>query len=617
MHIEDSEHRYIRKNVVKTARDIEVNKIISHIKDLSFDITYHAASPDIIVLVVEEGNHHKEYVEILDDKIRVCTCSFYRKEQLGTCKHLEIIKAVQNSQLTQEEAQFAKFLKKNIAALKSRKSQIYSIYDSKDNCVLNIGSGSVFHTLNYTKYLGSKINTTSGSPVTLPTPYVLSPSITLYDYQKTILEKMLTVKKAICSMVMGAGKTLCSVGGLKYLNTNNVLIVCPKSVMKQWEKEIKRVLRKDSIQIQSSNIDDFLLKEQIGIVTYQTFARNYEKLSSKGYEVIIADEIQYIRNDESKVWKAFSHLKSTYFWGLSGTVIENRLDDLYNITEIINPDYLGPKWKFDDKFKVMKSIHKQKVLYENKVQNLPELRSLTEGYVFSYDKLVLPGITYGTTYCSLSKEAKKYHDTYNEKAAILISKSLNTPLSFKEKALLQSYLLKCRQACNTPELIDGTQCSSDKIDKIVDFILGKIQIGQKIAVYSEWTTMLSIIERYMDKHKIKYSRFDGSLSSITRLKRIEEFQNDPDCSVFFSSDAGGIGIDGLQTICNTIIHTELPWNPAKLDQRNGRLHRIGQTKNVEVHNFVTTDSIETKIEELLINKKKVRMDTLYNVEIQE
>jgi SNF2 family DNA or RNA helicase len=148
-------------------------------------------------------------------------------------------------------------------------------------------------------------------------------------------------------------------------------------------------------------------------------------------------------------------------------------------------------------------------------------------------------------------------------------------------------------------------------------LLEKIQTGQKIAVYSEWTTMLSIIERHMDKHKIKYSRFDGSLSSITRLKRIEEFQNDPDCSVFFSSDAGGIGIDGLQTICNTIIHTELPWNPAKLDQRNGRLHRIGQTKNVEVHNFVTTDSIETKIEELLINKKKVRMDTLYNVEIQE
>lgn len=410
--------------------------------------------------------------------------------------------------------------------------------------------------------------------------------------------------------------TLTSIAAIKELNLKNVLIVCPKTIMVQWEKEIKRVLNRDIFFIKGNNISQFLELNCIGIITYQTLNRNIGKLKEKKYDLIIADEIQFIRNNESKTWNAFNKLNSEYFFGLSGTVIENKIDDLYNIMQIVNPGLLGHRWKFNDKFRKIKSISKRKILYENTVENLPDLRELLKGNVFSYDKLNLPGISYNNHFVSLDKTSQKIHDDYMEKANRLISKSLNTPLSFMEKAMVQAFLLKARQACNSIELIDGDILPSNaKIDKIMDLINEVcIKSNSKLVIFSEWTTMLDIIQREVINSKFGFNttRLDGSMKPDQRYEAVKKFQNDPDCKIFFSSDAGGLGLDGLQLVSNDVLHIELPWNPAKLDQRNGRLNRIMQKNKVNVHYLIAKNSIEQKIQKLLSEKRQIRQDALFS-----
>lgn len=412
--------------------------------------------------------------------------------------------------------------------------------------------------------------------------------------------------------------TLTSIAGLKHLGVEGmkVFIVCPKSIVKQWANEIKRVLGIDAFQITSQNVLTFtdLCETGIGIATYQTMVRNIDKLASSPYSMVIADEIQYIKNEESKTWNALKRIESEYFWGLSGTVIENRLDDLYNIMQIISPGLLGPKWKFDFKFKKLGSIHRKKVLYQNEIQNLPDLRSIISNNIFSYDKIALPSIFHHKYLVGMDPGARSTHDEFIEKANTLISKSLNMELSHFEKLLIQSYLLKARQACNSVELINKVIAPrGEKIKNILDVIKQVcLTQGEKLVIFSEWTEMLDIIEREMLLDmSINHVRFDGSMTAKARMRAIEQFKNDPLCMIFFSSDAGGIGIDGLQLVCNNMLHVELPWNPGKLAQRNGRLHRLLQTKDVNVYYMITEKSIEEKMQKLLDDKAKIRMDALF------
>ena len=595
-----------------TALDVEINNIRSKIYDTVYQINLNDYIDYIEIEFVDRAGH-KNHIEIYDSVHHCCDCENYCRSGTGTCKHLEILKLINKSPMDKNERNFIAEIQRYSARLdKNPKSKNYVFYNGLTREVLRIKSDEEFldrESMNIATYRKlHRFNYTEDPNVNFTDNYKL-PNIELYDYQTEILQKLLTVKRGLCSMVMGSGKTLLSIGGIHYLQDPNVLIVCPKSIAGQWQTEISKHLGYPSVIASTKNLST-IPDDTITIVSYQTFMKNVDFFKKKQYKLCIADEIQYIRNDESKVWSAFRKINSEYFWGLSGTIIENRLDDLYNIFEIVRPGALGPKWLFDSKYKPVQSVHNMKILYENKIQNLKQLREEISGCVFSYDDLELPTLHKHVIRVDMTDGVRRMHDDFVQQAKMLVAKGLSRPLSFKERALIQAYYLRARQCCNTSELVDEVEVESPKISAVMKKIQELIDLGHNVVVYSEWTSMLDIIERKLLSSKIPFHRYDGSMNIQQRQQAIANFQSSK-ATVFTSSDAGSIGVDGLQTCSNHLIHVELPWNPAKLDQRNGRLHRIKQDKDVHVYNFICNNSIETKIEGLLRDKKKIRYEALY------
>ncbi len=597
-------------NIVDDAESHERYLIDKHSQKHDFQLEFYLNDEYYIGIKVIENNNHYGLVQVFKN-ITVCSCQQYHNHKLGYCKHISIVDSIFNNprKLGLDRSQRMDFNK--ILSLKKKLSshpkKTFHIYDSLHEKVLIYGDKSqdIFEqSVSLKTYIDHQksIGTHTKNDLIINRDLELS-GIKLYDYQNDILQKMIRNKRCICSMSMGEGKTLTSIFGLYFLGIKKLLIIAPKSVIPQWIKEIKKVLNKDVILLNRNK--NIIGNDEFGITTYQYFLRNKDEISSE-YDMVIADEIQFVRNNESKIWHAFKGLKSEYFWGLSGTPIENRLDDLYNIIDIIYPNYFPPKWKFDSQYRNLLSIHRTSIIYSSEIANLDKLKDNLKDIIFSHNKLDLQIVNNEYEWIDFEGAARRIHDTNMTNANWLLSKSLNSPLTFSEKAILQSYLLKARQSCNTIELIHkDEEIDSSKIKVIIDKIHSILP--EKIVIYSEWTTMLKIIQRYID---VEYVIFDGSLSTKKRSSIIEKFRNDPSCKIFLSSDASGIGVDGLQYASNNMIHIELPWDPAKLDQRIGRLHRIGQTKQVNVYHFVMKDSIEENIYYLLNSKRKIRNDVL-------
>jgi len=459
-----------------------------------------------------------------------------------------------------------------------------------------------------------RANENADSIIANPSDEGLLNGVNLFNYQKNIFAKMVTAKRAICSMVMGAGKTLTTIACYawirKHRNPNaRLLVICPKSLRIQWANEIKRVTNLDSTQVMRK--EDLTLDTPVFVATYQWYAKNHAAFLEQNFEVLVADEIQYVKNSESKTWKALSKIKTEYFFGLSGTVIENRLDDLYSIMQIVSPGTLGPKWRFSDRFQNLVNITRTRIVY-NGVKNIEDLQDRLRNHVFSYTALALPTITYHTINTSLNTTESDMHNEFMEKAKRIIARSMNGSPSPSDKLIIQGLLLKARQSCNAEELItkEESNTPSSKIEAFLDLVQKVcVERNEKLVVFSEWTEMLNLCKRFLPRG-IGYVSYTGAQSAEKRASNLARFQNDPNCKIFFSSDAGGVGLDGLQLVSHNIVHLELPWNPSRLDQRTGRVWRTRQTKPVNCYYLVSNGGIEQHIQEILTTKRDIRNATL-------
>lgn len=405
-----------------------------------------------------------------------------------------------------------------------------------------------------------------------------------------------------------------------------LLIVAPKSLKAQWTGEIKNEIGFDVYQIDSApDIAKYMESgAKIGAVTYQLIARYPDLFAEMYHDMVIFDEMQFVRNNETKTWKALAKMKAEYILGLSGTIIENRLGDLYSVMEILAPGYLGPEWKFNADYQILQNVTKSVIHYRG-TKNIDKLQVKLKPFVFSYDDLKITKTVDGKSEAAIIKHCyhevvlspaeRSIHDDYMEKANVLMAKGMNSPLTFGEKAILQSYLLKARQATDTRQLIDKhmTDISSGKLDKLIKLVKEHRDMDEKIVIFSSWTEMLDIVDVHIRKRlkNVSTTFFTGKQSAKQRKAAVLKFQTDPKCKVFLASDAGGLGLDGLQLIAKTVLHTELPWNPSKLDQRNARVFRIGQTQDVTAHYLIGIDTIETSIMSSLYDKRAIRQEVLY------
>lgn len=576
-------------------------------------------------IVVEDG-HHKRFDVQNAGTVWQCSCVGFIEKQTGHCQHVGVVRALV------ERYMLFRCGWSLVSTWRARKflpqyktsSFDYLWYDpiSGAEKVLTVGPSKRVKQPQV-RSVAAVSRASVGGLVQLTEPVLMSDNISsdgilcsglrLYDYQESIFAGMVGAKKAVCSMKMGSGKTFTSLACYGWIRSNvradaKLLVVCPKSLKLQWKAEVKRALGMDSLCVDNVGHCKRMDEYDVHVVTYQFFARHVDEFAAKPYTLVIMDEIQNVRNDESKTWLAAKKLGSVeFFFGLSGTVIENRLEDLYAIMSVIAPGHLGPKWKFGTEFQNLVAVNRKGVVFGG-VKNIEKLHAKLQGKVFGYDELALPSITHTHRDVTMTSAQWSSHDRNYGEAQKLLAKSLSSGLSYSEKMLLQSYLLKARQACNAMELITKTPSArpSPKVMAIVDDIRRFVVRGEKVVLFSQWTQFLDIIARELVVAKVGMVRFTGKETEKQRAKALADFNGKGDVMVFLSSDAGGVGLDGLQSASHVVMHTELPWNPARLDQRTGRVYRIGQTKPVEVLYYYVPGTIEEKILQVLEGKRDIR-----------
>lgn len=617
-----------------TALEFRYNEITIKAFARNFKLELPEKINEYVEVIVTDGRNNKNIVQIFNKNRTVCCCSCedFINDECRYCVHIAAIENVlrysvhykkQDENYSIWRKTLNSYLNSIPTSIKQFK-QHYTFWDPYKNIFYGFGKNKPTEETVGTKTF-KKIQKRKKRDLVkyLPEPNdegLLQGGVNLFDYQKEVFSGMVKAQRAICSMVMGSGKTITTIACYAFIDKHKpdkkttMLIVVPKSLRTQWGTEIERICAgKKVFQLEKPKQIDKALTENIVTVTYQFLTKHIEKLSKRKWDVVVIDEIQFVRNNKTKTWKALAKIKSDFLFGLSGTVIENSLEDLYSIMEIINPGALGPKWKFCDNYQNIYLRGKTKWIYRG-CRNLNKLKELLKDKVFSYDKLKLPPIKHNNVFIDISANQRSLHDDFYFRAKELIAKSINGTGLPHEKLLVQSLLLKSRQVGNTQELITKNRSAppSTKIQKFLEIVENVCVVqNKKIVIFSDWTEMLDICNRFVgQKFNFKTVFFTGRENLKQRMSSVNSFQNDMNCKLIFVSDAGGIGLDGLQLAASNVIHLELPWNPAKLDQRTGRVYRTLQKNDVNIYYLISRNTIEENIFSLIKEKKQIRVQTL-------
>ncbi|MGM0454415.1 MAG: DEAD/DEAH box helicase, partial [Thermodesulfobacteriota bacterium] len=295
----------------------------------------------------------------------------------------------------------------------------------------------------------------------------------------------------------------------------------------------------------------------------------------------------------TKTADAVKSLPRKHAMVLTGTPLENKLEDVYSIIQFLDPDRLSPLWAFAADHFMLSRKKKGKILgYRNLDKLYADLQSIVIRRK-KHDVLdQLPHELVNNYFIDLTADQRQIHAGYAQYLLPLMNKKYLTPMDLRR---IQELLLKMRQVCNSTYLIDRNTQISPKL-KELESILSDLagQDGRKIVIFSEWTTMTYLIARHLSNAGIDFVEMSGKVPVKRRQDLIDEFTNNPDCRVFLSTDAGGTGLNLQAADC--VINFELPWNPAKMNQRIGRVSRIGQESGtVNVINLIAKDSIEERI----------------------
>ncbi|VAX15951.1 DNA/RNA helicases, SNF2 family [hydrothermal vent metagenome] len=440
----------------------------------------------------------------------------------------------------------------------------------------------------------------------------------LRDYQKFGLDWLYFLKEysfgGILADDMGLGKTIQSIALLlkeksqnkKYTN----LIVAPTSVVFNWIDEINKfapsfsVLNHTGIDRERNDTSVFE-KYDVVITSYGLLLRDFELLHNYRFHYIILDESQKIKNPVSKTGRVVRKLKSDYRLCLTGTPIENNLTELWSQMAFLNPGLLGSFKNFNDTF--VKVIPK-----EDDQATLKLLRKTIYPFVLRRTKEVvakdLPEKTEVIHYCEMEKDQERIYTFWKNSIKVEILKEIEMKGIKKSGFKVLEGLLRLRQICNHPVLVDNSyKKQSVKFEEFKMMLTKVISEGHKVLVFSQFVQMLEIMRGYLDKEKFKYELLTGRTRK--REEHVKNFKESDDIKIFLISlRAGGFGLN--LTEADYVFHYDPWWNPAVEVQATDRTHRIGQDKNVFVYKFITKNTIEEKILQLQKKKQKLVREIL-------
>jgi SNF2 family DNA or RNA helicase len=430
-------------------------------------------------------------------------------------------------------------------------------------------------------------------------------TVPLYDYQTRGALFLACRGRSILGDDMGLGKTIQTLAAVELLarerGIGRVLVVAPSSVKYQWEGEIKKFTRR-AVQVIEGGPDD--RKDQYAaatfyrLVNYEQVVRDRDAINAWKPDLIVLDEAQRIKNWESKTSRAVKKLVSRYAIVLTGTPLENKLEELYSIVQFVDERRFGPAFQF---------LHNHRVLDEKGnltgYRNLDTIRERLEPIFLRRTRgevlTQLPGRTDNTVFVELSDEQRPLYEEQRTALARLLAKNYLTDLDRKR---ILACLANLRLICDSTFLFDKRTNHSPKLDEFDDLVPELLAGGpHKLVVFSQWETMLHLAAAVLERQKVGYALLHGGMSGKDRKAVLERFKTDSDCRVFLSTDAGGVGLN-LQ-VADTVVNLELPWNPAVLEQRIARVHRMGQERPVRVVNLVTRGTVEEKVLRTLEQKR--------------
>ena len=436
---------------------------------------------------------------------------------------------------------------------------------------------------------------------------------TLLPYQLDGIAFAAGAGRAILADDMGLGKTIQGIGVAELLSQladiQKVLVVCPASLKSQWRSEITKFSGRSSQLVLGSGADrarQYANDSFFTICNYEQVLRDITAIENVPWDLIILDEGQRIKNWESKTSRVIRSLESPFRLVLSGTPLENRLGELYTVTKFVDEELLGPAYQFFNRHHVVDDRGKTQAYHR-----LDELRNKLSGVLLRRTRAEianqLPERTDEIVRIEGTQEQLDIQDANVTRAAQIAAKKFMTEM---DRLVLMSCLSNARMACDSTYLLDqDAREYSSKLDRLSDLLEGLIEDrSRKIVIFSEWRRMLDRIEDRLKKLGADFVRLDGQVPQKKRSTLVARFQNDADCRVICMTNAGSTGLN-LQS-ANTVINVDLPWNPAVLEQRIARAHRMGQKNPVHVYKLVTVgpgnrETIEERLLETLASKQEL------------
>lgn len=438
-------------------------------------------------------------------------------------------------------------------------------------------------------------------------------NLKLFDYQKEGINFSLFRKAAIIADEMGLGKTIQAICTAilkkEIFNFTKTLVVCPASIKEQWKNEIEKFSDEKALVVQGLPDDRAKMYQDNNhyffIVNYETVLRDQLAINKAGIDFLILDEAQRAKNYETKTAASLKRIDAKHKLVITGTPIENRLIDIFSIMGILDPYFFGPLWEFSYQHCLFDPEKHNKI---NGYYNLKSLNKKLEEILIRREKRKvldqLPNIQQTNISVDLSPLQADYHASYAKGLAQIIRKKFLTPYDLQRLMLL---LANMRMVCDSTYLIDDETNESPKMDELKYILLEKLDVqntDRKIIIFSEWVKVHKLIGTMLRDNNIGFVELNGKIPVKSRGDLIRKFEDNKHYKIFLSTEAGGSGLN-LQ-VADILINFELPWNPAKKNQRIGRIDRLGQkSKKLTILNFITRNSIEQQIAAGLLVKQSL------------
>jgi len=461
------------------------------------------------------------------------------------------------------------------------------------------------------------------------------PGVQLYPYQKKGVRRFLETGRLLLADDMGLGKTAQAIAACHTLWEQGLvergLILVPAPLKQQWKREWE-CFSDTPVQIVEggrSTRRELYEETQEGflIANYEQVLRDLDTIQAWAPEILVLDEAQRIKNWATKTALSVKRIDAPYRLALTGTPLENRLSDLASIFDLVDDHALEPKWRLMPWHGVQVEDDEGRMRTVG-VRNLDGLRAriapFMERRLRSEVLEELPERSDTQLHVPMTDVQSEEHDSLRQPIHSLLTRASRRPLSRPEFLKLMQLLTAQRVLANGigqadfkevwPEVRELSPTErrikslhSPKLAELRELLQSLcVDQGRKVVVFSAFRRMLDLaswsLGDFLRQEGIQGVFFTGRESNKQRQKSIDAFLEDPDTRIFFASDAGSVGLN-LQKSANACIHLDIPWNPAVLEQRNGRIYRLGQERKVDFYYLISEESIESHMAKVLSSKK--------------